>query len=161
MKKVKFFILILGFSILGAGIINAQQVVATAGNHLENTQGSISWTLGEVAIQTLESADIILTQGFHQTRLVVTGVKITPGYEPDISAYPNPVTNNINVKMGHGLQAGSWSYAIFDITGKKLLEKKIESDLSQISLGSFPTATYFLKVHGGDAESKVFKIVKQ
>jgi hypothetical protein len=88
-------------------------------------------------------------------------VKIIPGYEPDISAYPNPVTNNINVKLGHELPTGSWKYAIFDLSGKKLIEHKITSDLTSISLGSFPTATYFLKVYGGDAESKVFKIVKQ
>ena len=121
MKKVKNIILIIGFSILGGNILNAQELVSSSGNYLENAQASISWTLGEVAIQTLESGNIILTQGFHQSRLVVTGVRIIPGYEPDISIYPNPVVSHINVKLGSDFQAGNWKYAIYELSGKKLI----------------------------------------
>ncbi len=160
MKKAMLAILITGLSCLSLSTIYAQQVISAAGSHVENDHGSLSWTLGEVAIETISSQDLILTQGFHQTKLTVTGINIVPGYVPDISAFPNPTNGLLNVKLGDLLLQGNWQYILYDKNGKKLLEDKITSDLSDVSLGSLPTATYFLKVFGGDKESKVFKIVK-
>lgn len=161
MKKLKIIILSIGIFSLCIGHINAQQVVGTAGNQIKNSHASLSWTIGEVAIQTLESTNLILTQGFHQTKLTVTGINLTPNNNPDIKAYPNPAYDHVNLKMGNTLSGQNWQYLIYDKSGKKLMEKKITSDLSSISLGTLPKATYFLKVFRGNKESKVFKIVKQ
>jgi len=108
----------------------------------------------------LQSSDKILTQGFHQTRLTVTGINIIPDNNPDIKAYPNPASDRVNLKFGNDISGQNWQYIIYDKSGKKLLEKKITSDLSSIFLGNLPKANYFLKVYGGDKQSKVFKIAK-
>ena len=160
MKRIKLISLILGLSFIVLGSLKAQQVVATAGNHSESSEASLSWTIGEIATQTLQSSSLILTQGFHQTRLTVTGVNNIPDKNLDIQAYPNPAYDRINLKLGYELNGQNWQYIIYDKSGKKLMEKKITSDLSSISINTLPKATYFLKVFGGDKNSKVFKIVK-
>ena len=44
----------------------SQEVINTAGEVYETPNGSISWTIGEPVIQTLEGSENYLTQGFHQ-----------------------------------------------------------------------------------------------
>ena len=160
MKKIKIISLLIGLSFIVLGSLNAQQVVATAGSYSESSEASLSWTIGEVATQTLQSSNLILTQGFHQTRLTVTGINIIPDKNLDIKAYPNPAFDHVNLKLGYDLNGQNWQYIIYDKSGKKLMEKKITSDLSSISLGNLPRATYFLKVIGEKKQSKIFKIVK-
>lgn len=50
----------------------SQEVISTAGEHYENSNGSISWTIGEPVIETLESTNNYLTQGFHQPTVIPT-----------------------------------------------------------------------------------------
>jgi hypothetical protein len=42
------------------------QVVSSAGDYFEGTNASLSWTLGEIATETFNSENVILTQGFQQ-----------------------------------------------------------------------------------------------
>jgi hypothetical protein len=49
----------------------SQEVISNAGEHYENDNGSISWTIGEPVIETLGSSNNYLTQGFHQPNAVV------------------------------------------------------------------------------------------
>jgi hypothetical protein len=45
---------------------HAQEVLSSAGEHIETDAGSASWTIGEPICQTLEGEGGIVTQGFHQ-----------------------------------------------------------------------------------------------
>jgi hypothetical protein len=73
----KFFLFFLGLS--GVGWVQAQslspEVVATAGDHFATSTAQLSWTLGEPVIETFtDAAATQLTQGFHQTNLMVVAV---------------------------------------------------------------------------------------
>lgn len=60
-----------------------RDVVCNSGDHFENPEASISWTLGEVATETYSSGNIILTQGFQQS---VEGIIIS-GIDLDLLVY--------------------------------------------------------------------------
>ena len=62
MKFIMSFILLMVF----VGSSQSQEVISTAGEVFETTNGSISWTIGEPVIATLVGTDNSLTQGFHQ-----------------------------------------------------------------------------------------------
>lgn len=49
----------------------SHQVIASAGGYQSSAIGSISFTIGETNIQTLTSANNILTQGFQQPFLII------------------------------------------------------------------------------------------
>ena len=62
------------------------EVVGSAGTSFTSTFGSVSWTIGEVIIDTYSSPTFFLTQGFHQPeRLVlsVTDFFIPEGFSPN------------------------------------------------------------------------------
>ncbi|HNS18832.1 MAG TPA: hypothetical protein PKI34_13560 [Bacteroidales bacterium] len=45
--------------------------IASAGDNYTGKNGSLSWTHGETAIETISSETNLLTQGFHHTYLVI------------------------------------------------------------------------------------------
>jgi membrane-bound inhibitor of C-type lysozyme len=60
------------FTIFAGITATAQQVVASSGNSATAGGYTVAWTLGEPVIETLSGSNNILTQGMHQTNLVVT-----------------------------------------------------------------------------------------
>jgi hypothetical protein len=70
MSKVRILFVILCIQLHFAGA-KAQQAVSSAGTYFENESGSISWTLGEVVIETLSAGETILTQGFQQPSILL------------------------------------------------------------------------------------------
>ena len=54
-----------------------RQVIASSGDYFEGTNSSISWTVGEIATETLTDGNYILTQGFHQPfGIVIHGIDL-------------------------------------------------------------------------------------
>jgi len=75
----KFYSLIVGLLI--SGFLSAQtvspEVISTSGDYFSNASASLSWTLGELATETLTAGNITLTQGFQQTySLQITGINL-------------------------------------------------------------------------------------
>ena len=66
MKKylLLFLGLFLGFYVSGQSILSS--VTSSAGNSVEAGGINISWTLGDLVIETQESSSVIITQGFQQ-----------------------------------------------------------------------------------------------
>ena len=69
------------FAIMIPAFANAQttspEVVAAAGDFFSNNTHSLSWTLGEIAIETYSGTTAVLTQGFQQPVTVsITGVNL-------------------------------------------------------------------------------------
>ena len=62
---LRYCLLFLG-AIIYYGTSYSQQVIATDGNYVAASQGSLSWTLGEVITETFSNTNGFLTQGFQQ-----------------------------------------------------------------------------------------------
>ena len=73
--------------------------------------------------------------------------------------YPNPTHDLINLKIGN-YNLDNLNYLIYDISGRLLMNKKIESLETSISLAEFKPAIYFLKITENSKELKVFRIIK-
>ena len=157
---MKLLIIILFLISTGAGAI-AQEVVASSGN--SNSAGGITvdWTLGEPVIETLTGANNILTQGMHQSKLTVTNLDdmVIPGME--ISVYPNPTKDLLKIEVesqGNELLR----YELFDITGRKMVLKKMRSKSEEVDMSSYSPGIYLLNVLNQNGEHlKVCKIIKQ
>ncbi|MEA3444439.1 MAG: T9SS type A sorting domain-containing protein, partial [Bacteroidota bacterium] len=54
-------------SIIVHSQIVSPEVVATAGGYVEGAGVSVSWTLGEISVETYTAGNVVLTQGFQQT----------------------------------------------------------------------------------------------
>jgi hypothetical protein len=53
------------------------EVISSAGGYFENTDASLSWTLGETVTETFTGTNVILTQGFQQPfGIQITGIDL-------------------------------------------------------------------------------------
>jgi hypothetical protein len=73
-------------------------VIVSSGGSLEDNGYILSWSIGEPIVETLVSANNMITQGFHQAfplGLSVSAVNELPGSVIAVSVYPNPTVDVI------------------------------------------------------------------
>ncbi len=130
MKKLIYLFLILGV-FQGKAQEIQPSLLSTSGDFFSNESYSISWSLGEIAIETFAQTNNILTQGFQQTKLTTTGIKENTIEESQITIYPNPATDKIFVNFNS--KEYSWyMLEIFDLIGSKKILQKIDKPSKKI-----------------------------
>ena len=154
------FVILLDF-FLCTGSVQAQEVVTGCGDFYSNASNSVSFTLGEPVSETYKGTNNILTQGLNQPLLTVGAIHESPGMNYTISAFPNPASQFIKIKIEKGKVKGmNLAYQLMDMNGKILQQKKLEVIETEISVKNLPPAAYFLKVVINDNEIKTFTLIK-
>ncbi|MDX9848106.1 MAG: T9SS type A sorting domain-containing protein [Tenuifilaceae bacterium] len=137
----------------------AQEVVVSAGSFSKNSSASISWSLGELVTHTLKTNENIITQGFQQTKLTVTSVDEIPGIRMIVSAFPNPVQENINLKVDGEIDY--LKYVVYDLNGRMLHQGAFDSNPMVVPFYEYKSGIYFIRIVMAGAEIQTFKIIKQ
>ena len=136
----------------------AQQIIASGGDYYQNSNGSVTYTIGEPIIETYSNVSNTLTQGFNQTRLTVTELFTIPESNLIISAYPNPAQEYIIIKTNNN---NDLKYELYDTNGRLITNNSLISEETNISLNNLSSAIYFLKIKQlTGKEIKTFKIEK-
>jgi hypothetical protein len=159
MKHLSLFLI---FSLaFGPPILRAQEVVSSGGAQARSSGIALSWTLGEIAVETLSNGTLTLTQGFHQSKLSLTGIEetVTPGLL--LVAYPNPLATWLNIRIDAG-EFSNLEFSLLTLDGKELVKENIRKSLTQIDMQSYAAGNYLLKIRQRTGVPvKTFKVVKQ
>ena len=155
------------------------QSLSNAGNYQEN-KNSLSWTIGQSAIQTIGSDSLFLTQGFQQIFIEVqTDIDQSRGSFPvKIRVYPNPADDYILVETsnqvtrktdasksftGNGKlndnQYNQIKLEMYNARGQLLYHQGLHNKHTQISLENYSKGVYMVHLTFGN-KRKVFKIIK-
>ncbi len=140
---------------------NWHEVIPAAGAIATGSNGSSSYTLGQLVDEYNSTGNGSVTQGIHQPFEinVISGVENT-NISLECSVYPNPSTDFIRLKADlSGLQAPV--YKLYDLNGKLLEIRKIAESETIILMSKYPSSCYFLKVISSNQEIKSFKIIKK
>ena len=159
MKRILTIALISLFFAFFTGL-QAQQVVASIGHYAENQQGSLSWTLGESFITTLNSESHFLTQGFHQGTLTLTTIFERHQHLLNIKVFPNPSQDMLFLEVKCE-NVGSWHYELVSIEGQSIIKTKVSGTTTEISLQAITAGVYLLRIFSSEELIKVVKIVKK
>lgn len=152
------------FAFIGLSV-NAQsvepEVLASSGAHFTGTNASLSWTIGEVMIETVSGTNNILTQGFHQPGVQATIIEeVLPGHIK-INIFPNPATESITVNLENNIL--KLNVELYDMMGKLLISKEIEPLQSSfvVNVKDLANAGYLLRIHSEDKKyNATYKIQK-
>ena len=116
-----------------------QEVVANSGEHFSYANGSMSFTLGELLVETVSFPNGILTQGFHQTFDSSSG--LTEKNSPIFSVFPNPTIDAFQVNVPPSIQITE--VTLLDGAGRRvknlfyLFSSEIQVDISNLSQGCY------------------------
>ncbi|MGM0619802.1 MAG: T9SS type A sorting domain-containing protein [Bacteroidota bacterium] len=156
MKKFIFILTILLNSVV---YVSAQEVISAAGETKSAAEYEVSWTLGEPVIATGSSGNYSVTQGFHQPKLTVTSTQIFAD-DLTIEVYPNPTHEFVLIHSSQLLENAE--YALFSLSGEKLMVGKITSKITKLNIESRASGSYLLKLSGENSRPlQTFKIVKR
>ena len=126
----------------------------------------LSWTIGEVITETVSNGNYTLTQGFQQPHYNITSIPDDPNIknEPigDISVYPNPVGDQLNVSF-KDMKQDNIMITVFDLHGKMLFNDFAENtnSVKQINMSNVAKGNYVIRFATKDGKMlKSFKIIK-
>ncbi|MEY4603038.1 MAG: hypothetical protein RIT43_330, partial [Bacteroidota bacterium] len=112
---MKARIAVLLFSMLLFERSHSQEVIASSGNFDSMASGSLSWTLGEIATETVTDGNSFLTQGFQQPFEGGVGI-IEQSGNPYIHFFPNPFYSSITI-LNQGFE-GNCQLKFIENSGK-------------------------------------------
>lgn len=158
-KRLKLFvILLLGLGLTG---LQAQTSVNASGGKASGSGGSVSHSVGQVVYTTNSGTNGSVIQGVQQPFeiSVVTGLEEAKGITLLVTAYPNPTTDYLTLRIDK-FEISNLSYQLYDMNGRLLQNEKITGSQTSIVMSNLVPATYFVKVTQGNEEVKTFKIIK-
>ncbi len=141
--------------------IAAQELITPSANEQSNESISISWSLGEVVVETLANQDYALTQGFQQPWVTIT--RLNENFAPnwEMKLYPNPTSKYLYLEIKDDKPIQSMHLFLININGKVLLDKMINQSLSEIDLSIYPSGIYFIKISEKENKNtETYKILK-
>jgi hypothetical protein len=159
-KRLKLSaVLLLGLGLTG---LQAQESVNAIGGNASGSGGSASYSVGQVVYTTNTGTNGSVAQGVQQPYeiSVVTAIEVAKGINLSITAYPNPTTDYLQLKV-ESETLKDLSFQLYDINGKLLQTKKLTGTKTQIKMSSYVPSTYFVKVIAGNQSIKEFKIIKK
>ena len=160
MKKQLALFMMCGMMVITAA---AQSNIVTTGGEATGKDGSVSYTIGQVAVQSIEASAASLTEGVQQPYEIQTvGVDNYPAITLNAAVYPNPTTDRIvleinNVETFHetSLQA-----MLFSTSGQHIQTVDVVGSQTTINMSALAAGTYYLRVTDGQTLLKTFKVVK-
>lgn len=135
-------------------------LVSTAGGFSTSPSSSLSWTIGELVIQTYSSGQQQLTQGFHQNRMTLTPVFEIDSQPVELDVFPNPSSQIITLRSSktNGIPL---RYELLNIYGQLLRQGRLQGNNTTINLSPLNPQLYLLNVIGTYGKKvAVFKIQK-
>ena len=161
MKRI-FTILIL--SCLLVPSLFAQSAIVPVGGDAQGNGGSVSYTVGQVAVQTVANSNgsVSVAEGVQQPYEIMTvGVDDYPQIVLDAVVYPNPTDNVAQLRLnGFEIPADGLRANLYDGNGKRLQTLPVTGDLTPFQIGQYATGTYYLEVRDGKRILKTFKVVR-
>ena len=127
------------------------EVIASAGEHYDNGTVQLSWTLGEVMIDTYDNGTNILTQGFHQTQLTVTSIEENLA-DVTMNLYPNPTSEYLNISLRNN--QNDINLQVYDMTGKLIHKDMINAHDSKyvLPMQTVATGKYLIQMQSEDGK---------
>jgi hypothetical protein len=76
-----------------------------------------------------------------------------------VTIWPNPAINHIQIANDN--TATYTNAKVIDLTGKMMIEKKLDANTNEIAVSELPAGIYIVKVENNKGQSHMQKIVKQ
>ncbi|MFY1048230.1 T9SS type A sorting domain-containing protein [Chryseobacterium sp. GP-SGM7] len=150
------------FLVFGLAInMNAQKAVLATGSNATGSNGSLSYSIGQIDYYNKGSNNQIM-EGVQQAYEITTlsTNETLAADKKDILLYPNPFKDFVFLDFTTNDYKNS-EYQLFDSSGKLLKEEKIKEPKSEFNFSELPSAMYIIRVNKEGKNLKTFKIIKK
>ncbi len=150
--------------LLGLGLtisVEAQKAIPASGGNASGSDGSVSYTVGQLLYTTNTGTNGSVAEGVQQPYeiSVVVGIEQARDINLICTVYPNPATDLLTLEVEIADNENLF-FQLYDVMGKLMVSKKLIDIKTTISMANLAPATYFLKVTDNQKVVKTFKIIK-
>ena len=141
----------------------AQSAIVPVGGDAQSNGGSVSYTVGQVAVQTSSDGTISVAEGVQQPYEIMTvGVDDYPQIVLNAVVYPNPTENIAQLQLnGFEIPSGGFRAILYDGNSKMLPSLNVTHDITPCKLGQYATGTYYLERRDSKRLLKTFKVLRR
>ena len=152
------------FLLCVVGATFAQSAIVPVGGDAQSNSGSVSYTVGQIAVQTSANSNgsVSSAEGVQQPyEIQAVGVEHYPQITLNAVIYPNPTENLAQLRLnGFEIPTAGLRAILYDGNGKQLQSVTVTDDLTALQIGQYATGTYYLELRDGKRVLKTFKIVR-
>ena len=158
MKKLLYTMILLPLSFSAI----AQSAFVPMGGSASGSNGSLTYTVGQIAVQSASNGDKSVLEGVQQPYEIQTvGIDDYPGITLEAVVYPNPTRNYVQLRISNfDIPEQGLAAQLYDANGKLLEIYTVSDLLTQFDLSKYPAATYQLRVLDGKRMLKTFKVIR-
>lgn len=132
----------------------APQVLASTGGSATTSAGvQLSWTVGEPLSTTVSNSTNTLTQGFHQTNLLLSTLS-EQAQAVKLNLFPNPTSQWLHL---HSETTALWRWNLFTVHGRSLQTGSFQEQ-GRIDLSHYSSGLYLLRVQDTEGAYNSYKI---
>ena len=138
--------------------LSSQQTVTTSGGDIESDQVSLSYTIGQLKVNTIEKVDSsILELDFIQGVQYAIDVFDCRDYNSiEISVFPNPTSSIINISMEK--LSDQLRVIVFDVAGREIYDNSFVENEFSIDFSSYSEGIYILGFYNFCGLFRSFKL---
>lgn len=161
MRQSKLKLITIVLLSLSQNLVKAQETTDAAGGNASGSGGSVSYSIGQTLYNTHTGTNGSVAQGVQQPYeiSIVTEIKEAKDISLSCTASPNPTTNFLKLKI-ENYASENLTYVLYELNGKVIETKKMESSEVSITTEQLASGIYFLKVVELNNDLKTFKIIK-
>tara|TARA_B100001564_G_scaffold266732_1_gene228325 strand:+ start:737 stop:1213 length:477 start_codon:yes stop_codon:yes gene_type:complete len=138
--------------------LSSQQTVTTSGGDIESNQVSLSYTIGQLKVNTIEKVESsIIKLDFVQGVQYAIDVFDCRDYNNiKISVFPNPTSSIVNISMGN--IEDKLSLIVYDVAGRKIYDHSFSEKDFFIDFSSYSEGIYILSFYNFCGLFRSFKL---
>lgn len=156
-NKKRIFHLLLAVG-LGVSSGYAQESSNSSGGDASGSGGTIAYSIGQTVYTYTSGSNGNANQGVQQPYEISTTVGINETViNLEMNVYPNPTANYLTLKVE---KTEGLTFQLYDLQGKVITNKKVNSATTKVAMENLPIATYFLNIVKNNQVVKTFKIIK-
>jgi hypothetical protein len=140
-----------------------RDVLASAGEYSATASLSLSWTVGELAVTSMQVGNLVISQGFQQADKDLTGIHEI-SFPGEINVFPNPTTDILyfEIQSESPLQLRA---ELFDLLGKRVIlipEFRVNQAYEgQLDCSTLPAGKWLLRFYDpASGAVKSFTVIK-
>ena len=137
-----------------------QQSVSSSANLISASNGTVSYTVGQPIVITMDNNICKLNHGVHQGYFEkkVTGISFLKA-DFTVKVYPNPVVSTAILNIDYD-DLANFRYVLTDIKGGTLISDNIVDNSTQISMSGYNSGIYFIRIMQHNKLVASIKIIK-
>lgn len=137
-----------------------QETTAAAGGDASGSNGSVSFTVGQVAYTSAESNSGSVSSGVQQAYLITETSNFSDvAASISCAVYPNPATDYLVINTDT-FETSETEYYVYNFNGQVIKSGRINSTETTIDMSNQASAVYFIRLKTNQGYIKEFKIVK-